>query len=386
MHYLNARIPVIGLAALALAACGGGSDNDIESSDESAPSSQFSRQLLPAATETVYLNLDTGQMVDQGGDWHIAANRLSLKLNSGESGSGSVGGALAVPQDDFYDGNDQPRASVFTNATVNSEEEHLLGMLDEPARWQEDAFVSAFGDAGVWSIYTNDQAAAENPGGPSAGDVTETPDVGYLVRSAEGNSYARMRVVDFYFPTRSGMGINDFTFEFDVQASGESAFSDTPVVFEPPADYDGGDACFDFDAATVVDCATSDVWDVQVGFSGRSWYLKSNSGVSGDGNGGASDPMGWAELNATESDPGVSQIYSTDATGGVFADHTWYAYNLTNQHKIWPNFRTFLIKADVDDAESSVWALQVIGYYDENGDSGQPTLRWLPVELQQTQE
>lgn len=374
MDVFDTRPPAILLAALALTACGGGSDNSIV---EDGPDdvSGFSEQLMPAATETVYLNLETGAMVEESGDWHIAANRLSFKVNSGASGNGSVGGALAISQDDFYGSNGDPKASVFTNATADSEQEHLLGILEAPSAWKEDAFASAFGSSDTWSQYND-------------GLITEVEDVGYLVRSAEGDSFARMRVVDFDFPTRdtSVNGIRDFTFSFDVQAAEASEFSNTPVTFTPPEDYDGGDACFDFDSASVVDCATSDVWDVQVGFSGRTWYLKSNSGVSGNGSGGASDPMTWNELAVNDSDPGVSQLYNTDSTGGVFEDNTWYAYDLTEQHKIWPNFRTFLIKADVDDPESTVWALQIIGYYDQSGNSGQPTVRWLPVELQQAQE
>ncbi|WP_150910804.1 HmuY family protein [Marinobacter halotolerans] len=378
------KLPAVGLAVVTLAACGG-SDNAIEDSDQDLSASQFSQQLMPAATETVYLNLETGELVDETDEWHISANRLSLKLNSGESGSGNVGGALAVAQDEHYPGG-EPNANTIPNLTPNSEQEHLLGILEEPESWQEDAFVSAFGGPDTWSTYTDDRTAAENPSGPAAGEVNEKPDVGYLVRSAEGDSYARMRVADFYFPTRAGLGISDFTLEFDVQAQGQDSFSETAITFKPPVDYDGGDACFDFDSDAVVDCVTSDSWDVQVGFSGRSWYLKTNSGVSGDGNGGASDVMTWAELDEEVSDPGVPQIYNTDATGGVFADHTWYEYGLANGHRIWPNFRTFLIKADVNDDESTVWTLQVIGYYDDSGTSGKPTLRWLPVELQQAPE
>lgn len=374
MDLFDTRPPAIVLAALALTACGGGSDNSI-AQDEADDASSFSEQLMPAATETVYLNLETGAMVEEGDNWHIAASRLSFKVNSGASGTGRVGGALAIAQDDFYDGNGDPDANVFTNATANSEQEHLLGVLEEPANWQEDAFASAFGASDAWSQYDF-----------ATGVISEQADVGYLVRSAEGDSFARMRVVDFNFPTREGQGIDDFTLEFDVQASDASQFSATTVTFTPPTGYDGGDVCFDFDSASVVDCATSDLWDVQVGFSGRDWYLKSNSGVSGNGSGGASDPMTWTELAANDSDPGVPQLYNTDSTGGVFTDNTWYAYNLTDQHKIWPNFRTFLIKADIDDSESMVWALQIVGYYDENGTSGQPTVRWLPVELQQAQE
>lgn len=375
MKLFHTRTPAVVLAALTLSACGGGgSDNSIAEEEQEAVSN-FSERLMPAATETVYLNLDTGERVEESGNWHLAANRNELRVNSGASGAGSVGGALAIAQDDFYDDNGDPDASVFTNATPDSEQEHLLGILEEPDSWQKDSFASAFGEGDTWSQYDS-----------ATGVITHKDDVGYLVRSAEGDSFARMRVVDFNFPTREGQGIQDFTFEFDVQGAHQSQFGDTPVTFQPPSDYNGGDACFDFDAPAVVDCTTSDGWDVQVGFSGRDWYLKSNSGVSGDGSGGVWGPMTWQELAGIDSDPGVSRHYTRDSTGGVFKENTWYAYNLTGQHKLWPNFRTFLIKADVNDAESTVWALQVVGYYDEDGVSGQPTVRWLPVELQQAQE
>ena len=386
MHWFNTRKAAVLLAAAVLAACGGGSDKSIRSTDgsqtpgvspgdEATNPNGISQKLLPAASETVFLNLETGELVGENGDWHIAASRLDFKLNGGASGSGRVGGSLAVAQEDFYSAEDTPDVNMFTNATANSEEEHLLGMFEQPDEWIQDAFSSAFGSAYSWSQYD-----------PGTGVIREKADVGYLVRSAEGESFARMRVVDFHFPTRAGNGIERFRFEFDVQAADANGFSDTPVIFETPANYDGGDACFDFDAPAVVDCTTSQVWDVQVGFSGRGWYLKSNSGVSGSGRGGASAPMTWDALAANDADPGVPQLYGVDATGGVLAEHTWYAYNLLGQHKIWPNYRTFLIKSDIDDPGAAVWALQIVNYYDENGVSGQPTVRWLPVELEPDQE
>lgn len=93
-------------------------------------------------------------------------------------------------------------------------------------------------------------------------------------------------------------------------------------------------------------------------------------------------PVTWEELDAMTSEPGVPQIYSTDSTGGIFSDYSWYAYNLLGAHKLWPNYRTYLIRADVDDPDSRVWSLQVVGYYDENGNSGNPIIRWYPVDLE----
>ncbi|MBY6033122.1 HmuY family protein [Marinobacter daepoensis] len=386
MNLFDTRPPALVLTAMLLTACGGGSDKDIETAGGDAGNngdntagagdqSGLQSKRLPAANETVYLNLKTGALVGENDEWHIAANRLRFTLNGGASGSGMVGGVLAVAQDDFYDADGEPRVSVFTNATVNSEEEHLREVFSAPESWQQDAFASAFGASSTWSEYDR-----------ATGVISEKADVGYLVRSAEGDSYARMRVVDFHFPTRAGSGIESFRFEFEVQAAGASQFSNTPVVFEAPADYDGMDACFDFDSAMVVDCAASDAWDLLVGFSGRDWYLRSNSGESGAGRGGASAPMTWSELDQNAADPGVPRLYESDATGGVFSENTWYAYNLSEQHRIWPNFRTFLVKSDVGVADSATWALQITGYYDDNGNSGQPSVRWVPVELEQPQE
>ncbi|MCK0105009.1 HmuY family protein [Marinobacter sp. S0848L] len=372
MTLFDARSPTVVLTAVMLAACGGSdSEKDIGKIDTVEQPGQEDLMLkqLPAANETVYLNLETGALVDQSGEWHIAANRLSLQLNGGASGNGAVGGAIAVEQSDFYNAEGEPDVSVFTNATANSEEEHLRGEFQEPDAWQQDDFSSAFGAADVWSTYDR-----------VTGVISEKDDIGYLVRSAEGDSHARMRVVDFNFPTRAGKGIESFAFEFDVQAAGASQFNSTPVVFTPPADYDGADACFDFDSAKVVDCAGSSAWDVQVGFSGREWYLKSS------GQGGAAGPMPRAELASYNADPGVPQLYTSDSTGGILSEYPWYAYNLTGQHKIWPNYRTFLIKSDIENDASSVWALQVVGYYDESGASGQPVVRWLEVNPKQTQE
>lgn len=379
MTFIDPRTPSLLLVAAMLTACGGGGgDKDISDAsqsgndtpttgtDDPVDSNGITTRTLPVATDTVYLNLETGESVESSEDWHVSANRLAFKLNSGASGNGSVGGALAVAQEDFYE-NGQPDFNVFSNANQNSEEEHLLGQFSEPGEWQQDGFSSAFGESANWSIYG------------AGGVISEKPDVAYLVRSAEGDSYARMRVVDFNFPTRAGNGIEGFRFEFEVQGAGEAVFSGTTIAFEPPAGFNGMEACYNFDADAVEDCTTSTTWDVQVGFSGRNWFLKSNSGVSGNGNGGASDPMTWDEAGALDADPGVPQLYTIDSTGGVFSEHSWYEYNLNGGHKIWPNFRTYLIKADVDDPASKVWALQIVNYYNESGNSGNPTVRWLPV-------
>lgn len=367
-------IPCVSVLGLALAGCGGGSDNSISdttSANDSELPESVQQVVVDARSGTAYLNLATGTTVAETDNWHLAFNRYSAMLNGGVSGSGSVVGALGDAQESFYSEDGAPIASVFLNATADSELEHLLDEFPEPDSWQQDGDVLAFGDA--WSSYDF-----------ATGQISQVDGIGYLVRSNTGNSYARMRVKSFDFPTRSGNGIQDFELEFSVQAAGTVQLGATTVSFTPPEDYEGGDACFDFDAGVGVDCTSAD-WDVLVGFSDRSWYLKTNSGPSGPGLGGALGPIDWEELSsytsATVDSTGASLVmaYASDTTGGVFTDYSWYEYNMSGAHKLWPNYRVYLIKADEDNPSSQVYAVQIINYYGDNGDSGQPVVRWKPV-------
>tara|TARA_R110001599_G_scaffold127137_1_gene300310 strand:+ start:2526 stop:3668 length:1143 start_codon:yes stop_codon:yes gene_type:complete len=372
-HKLKYLAPALGLM---MTACGGGSENKIagETDEGGQGDSDYSQQVIDAMAETRYLNLATGETVASDGDWHLAFNRTSVLLNSGDSGNGSVAGAVGDEQADFYDVAGDPDLNKFVGATADGELDHLADSFPVPESWTSDGVVYAFGDG--WSAYG------------AGGVISEVPDIGYLVRSGEGDSYARMRVVDFDFPTRAGSGIESFNLEFEVQAAGTTQFSGSTVSFTEPADYDGGDACFDFDANATVDCATSDTWDVLIGYSGREWYLKTNSGPSGTGQGGALGPISWAELSAYTSatidnatGESLEHAYVPDATGGLFAGSSWYAYNLQGAHKLWPNFRVYLIDSDSEDASAPIYAMQIINYYGADGNSGQPEIRWKQVTL-----
>ena len=192
--------------------------------------------------------------------------------------------------------------------------------------------VSQFGED--WYIYNF-----------SNGNMTANSENGWLVRSAEGDSYARLQVNEFDFPTRTGEGIKSFRIDFDVQPSAQSTFS------------------------------------------GRDIYLRTNSGSSGDGDGGAFGAFEWTDLevytSATVSPGGesITHHYEADTSSGIFTDSSWYAYNLQGAHKLWPNYRVYLIDTDSTDDASPIYAMQVTGYYNDSGESGHPAIRWMPVEL-----
>ncbi|MGO2135872.1 MAG: HmuY family protein [Marinobacter sp.] len=370
---LKYLVPALGLM---MTACGGSSDNNITGNgDDEQADKGYNQKVVDARAQTQYLNLATGNTVSEDGDWHVAFNRTSVQLNSGESGNGNVVGAVGDEQAGLYNASGEPDLNAFVGATAEGELDHLKESFVEPSTWKSDGVVYAFGDAEDWSVYG------------AGGVISEVPDIGYLVRSAEGDSYARMRVEDFDFPTREGQGIQSFNLAFEVQAAGTTQIVGPAIHFTEPTDYDGGNACYDFDTGATVDCATSDAWDVLIGFSGRDWYLKTNSGPSGSGEGGALGPIDWAELStytsATIDSNGdsLARAYSPDTTGGLFTDKGWYEYNLQGAHKLWPNFRVYLIDSDSEDAAAPVYAVQVINYYGIDGNSGQPEIRWKKVNL-----
>jgi hypothetical protein len=363
-------VPALGLV---LTACGGGSDNAItDTGSDENNSGNYQQAVIDAQTGTGYLNLTTGRAVGKDDTWHVAFNRNAAMLNSGASGSGQVGGALGDAQDGFYKASGDPDLNVFLNASPDGELSHLQETFSEPATWVTDAAVSAFGKE--W--YDYDFASHT---------VVQADNIGYLVRSAEGDSYARMRIKSLRF----SQSTQTFELEFKVQASGTSQFAPALLTFQQPGGYTSGDVCFDFDADATVDCATSSLWDVKIGIAGRSVYLKTNSGPSGSGQGAAVGPFDWNELktytSATTDPTGQSlkPAYVPDATGGIFTDSLWYEYNLQGTHKLWPNYRVYLINADTTDASAPVYALQIISYYGTDGNSGQPVVRWKDVSLNQ---
>lgn len=148
--------------------------------------------------------------------------------------------------------------------------------------------------------------------------------------------------------------------------------------------------CYDFDVKKMVDCATSTAWDVKLINSGHGLQFWTNGGVSGAGKGGAWGLMPLAELaefkDATKASDGktdISHHYQADSNSSIFSDKVWYTYNLKGRHKLYPNFRTYLVTTDSrSDAATStttkpVYALQVIGYYNDAGTSGYPKIRWI---------
>ena len=167
----------------------------------------------------------------------------------------------------------------------------------------------------------------------------------------------------------------------------------------------GSSVCYDFDKAVEVAGCAGNAWDLKLttgsGRSGTSLFT--NSGPSGSGNGGVNIGTGagmptWTYLQTWKNaltEPGANQalpdrIYFPDSTVGAFSGtneigSAAFEYSLGGTHKMFPNYRVFLVSTDSSSnsttgtATAPVYALQVVGFYGgASGDvSGYPAFRWV---------
>lgn len=318
-----------------------------------------------------YVNLDTGAVLNlteaeaaASTDWHIGFQRTRTKLNGGVSGPGTVTGALADAQDDFYDAGGNPDNSVFLNATAASELPSLQEVTDVSAlTFSSDRHIPAItsdGGSDSWWAYN-----------PMTHATSAAPDNWWLVKSAAGNSYAKLHATGLIRGAT-----RDITLELFVQGVGQSSFSSTAIFPTLNIPLSGGAICYDFDAATVLGCTTTD-WDIKVEYTNRSYNIWTNGGTSGSGAGAAFGTVAAADIGDYPSGTlhtngrNISSLYKSDSAGGLFVDNSWYAYGLQGNSKLWPNYRVYAI-----DSGSAEYALQILSYYDLADTSGHITFRY----------
>ncbi len=153
-----------------------------------------------------------------------------------------------------------------------------------------------------------------------------------------------------------------------------------------------GETCYDFDSKKEVGC-TGISWDIKYKKKGYSISLWTNSGTSGEGNGGTLQGLrNWNELksypNAVKiNGMDMSRYYKMDSAESVFGQNKWYEYNLKGEHQLYPNYKVFLITTDSNNpstassVQTPVYAMQVINYYSKAGKSGHQTLRWIDTAM-----
>lgn len=333
----------LALALLLVACTDGGLQDDptaTPTGDTSTPTATEPQvmEITVDTTAGAYVDLATGATVDHTPQsaatdafgWHLFLDGADVFSNGGISGSGLCSlGLLDEPDSDAV--------------------EALEALQSPPPSWEADRRFDALGTQ--WHNYNQ-----------ATGLFTAVPDVGYLVRGGEGTSYARLRFVAMDFPSRDDLGVKSFEISLEPQPTGADTFTGTPLSFTGSIPGEGGDLCFDVDTDNVVGC-TGTAWDVLLGFVGRDFYMRTNSGPAGDGSGGAYGPQSWVNLapwtSATEDRDGndITGEYRPEALTSLVIDEPWFTGEGFD-----PNHRIYGLDTDASDDDAPRFAFQVMGF------------------------
>ncbi len=372
---INAWLVAITASTIFLSGCNVDEKDDPVSGDDSSQNDDFKSIQVDANSEWAYVDFSADSEVSAGDDWDLAFQSTSIRSNAARTEL-----ALAAPQMDFFDAG-APNVNVWTNATAGSELEHLLANYSvDDLEFSQDSIDAVVGRDGVeFYEFVPPMSFSANS------------DAWWLIRSAEGDSYAKVNFTTVNYDSTPGVHAVTVEADFFVKGSDDTEFSSTAVTWTRDED---GENCFDFDSAAVVDCG-SDTWDVQYASIGRSMMILVNGGYSGSQQGGVfiaddSDPSN--ELYAMEKADIEAIDVSTLEEGDFVADaestenmfynprgefgsdyNDWYAYALLGGHGIYPNFRVYAVKeTDTDD----VTLVQVVNYYNDADESGHVTVRY----------
>lgn len=312
-------------------------------------------------TKWAYLDLSTGTEVTANEDWDLAFQRLAVRINPDKQAS-----ALLAKQADFYDGNEAPLANVFLNATANSEHEHLQATYDlSKVSFETETLDAAVGRDGT-DFYDYDFMTHT---------VSANDDAWWVIRSAEGDSFAKLNPTQVEYDSSSDtLGL---TADFFVQSNDASAYREAAVIWTTEV-VDGEASCFDFDAGAEVDCSASMTWDLKLVVDGYRFNMLANSGITGSAQAGVYGALTTSEAaEQTDGSALSSYVFESDEGHNAISENSWYSYNLAGQHGIWPNYRVYGIQ---DTESEAVTLIQLISYYDDTDASGHLTVRYRTVE------
>lgn len=172
----------------------------------------------------VYVDLKTGQShTDKNGVWQIGFKRNNVILNGGDSGKGKVGGYLAATPAGYYDAQGELIASQFltdgsaatlTNLTSTATYTKPMSarnwVIDSKGSDLNPAYTGNYPNIDYgWYTYNgmNHQLSAKPL------DTAQ----GALVRSAAGNSYARVRLDKITYPSATSTTPTSWEFKLDIQ-------------------------------------------------------------------------------------------------------------------------------------------------------------------------
>lgn len=293
-------------------------------------------------------NASTVQVSDPASStsWDIAFFATGVMLNSGAAGPSDVVGYCICQNENATDAD--VKAMTADTERADFEAVTTADIPTDEDSWQSDALNPAIDGWWRYDMATHTVSAAD--------------DQSWIVRTAEGDSYFKLRVTEIAGATRDNAG--SVTLEFALFDEGTNSYGETKSL---TVDVSGGPAHVDLLTGAVSD---EENWDLR--FEG--FEVRVNGGVSGSGE--AAAVLAGTHFDDTPPATEVEEsVFAADQYGGVFDEHRWYRYNLEGRHQIWPTFNVYLIRVG-----DTVYKLQLTSYYrPSDGAARHITFRYAPL-------
>ena len=193
---------------------------------DTALPNQVQTQTINATSndDWVYVDLRTGQSsTDKDSTWQIGFKRNDVILNGGDSGSGKIGGYLAVTPAGYYDAKDEPIVSQFITDGSAATLADLTSTADYDKPLSARSWVIDSKGSDLNPAYTGNFPNLDF-GWYTYNGMTHQLNAkpldsaqGALIRSAEGNSYARVRLDKINYPDSTATTATSWEFKLDIQ-------------------------------------------------------------------------------------------------------------------------------------------------------------------------
>jgi hypothetical protein len=333
---------LVGVGALLVAAC---TDGGIVEPEEE----RIGVATVDATTSWAFVALGepvrTVSVADRSTStaWDIGFFATSVMLNGGAAGPAGVEGHC-----------------ICQNAGASNAEVGAMTPATELAKFRAVTAAQIPAAAGAWQA---DSLAPVITGwyryDAATRVVSAVPERSWLMRLADGTSFAKFRVVGVEGATRGHAG--RVTFEYAVQSARGAPLGE---LRRRTVDLSGGRIRFDLRAGVPVGEAA---WDIA--FEG--YTIRVNGGVSGAGRAGAVlTTTPFEQIRDASALP--DRLYRGDAFGGVFVSHPWFRYNITGtDRQVWPTYDVYLVRRG-----GTVYKIQLIGYYNAAGEARHVTFRY----------
>jgi hypothetical protein len=332
-------------ASVALSGCGGsGSSGGSSTNDNIIETSSVN--MMSDYSTPYYANLSTGENVTDD-SWHFSYLKgVGFKTNREAEVSVCIAKTYSALYSDSSPVQAEFEALTASNTLADFESVSLSDC--EANDYITDTVESQFKD---WYTYDSETHVVT---------VNVDSSNGWIVRTADGNSYARLTATAY-----SG-GVT-----FDVENWNGSAF--TTAVSTGNLDYSSGTVFYNIEDNTNSTTEFSG-WDIKIEQDGYGHNIYVNGGESGDGEAG----IGYVLLNsaADVTDPtDSSQIYKYygDAATGAMSQPGDYGALEMIGYQMWPTFAVYIFKEG-----DKYYKAQIVSNYGSDGaqESGNHVIRY----------